>query len=55
MKILYSSKFEKEYKKLPLKIKLLAEKKEEKFRKNIFDKSLKEHKLTGKLQDYYSF
>jgi len=55
MKIYYSSKFEKEYKKLPLKVKRLAEKKEKVFRKNPFEPSLKTHKLTGKLKSYYSF
>lgn len=55
MKIYYSSKFAKEYKKLPLKIKLQAEKKEKIFRKNPFDSQLKTHKLAGRLRDYYSF
>jgi addiction module RelE/StbE family toxin len=55
MKIYYSSKFEKEYKKLPLRVKRLAEKKEKVFRKNPFEPSLKTHKLTGKLKSYYSF
>ena len=55
MKIYYSSKFAKEYKRLPLKIKLAAEKREKIFRKNPHDPRLKTHKLTGKLKDYYSF
>lgn len=55
MKIIYSSKFAREYKKLPLKIKISAEKKEKVFKKDPFDSSLKTHKLTGKLKDYYSF
>lgn len=55
MKIYYSSKFEKEYKKLPQKIKLLAEKKEKLFRKDPYTPSLKTHKLTGKLKSYWSF
>jgi len=55
MKIYYSSKFAKEYKKLPPKIKLLAEKKEKIFRQNPFDPRLKSHKLTGKLQEFWSF
>lgn len=55
MKIYYSSKFEKEYKKLPKKVKLLAEKKEKVFRKDPFTPSLKTHKLTGKLRNYWSF
>ncbi len=55
MKIYYSPKFAKEYKKLPLKVKLLAEKKERIFRKDKFDPQLKTHKLTGRLKNYYSF
>lgn len=55
MKIYYSSKFAKEYKRLPQKIKLAAEKKEKIFRKNPFDSRLKTHKLTGKLKDYHAF
>jgi len=55
MKIYYSSKFAKEYKRLPKKVKLLAEKKEVIFRKNPFEATLKTHKLSGKLKDYYSF
>lgn len=55
MKIYYSSKFAKEYKRLPKKVKLLAEKKEVIFRNNPFETRLKTHKLSGKLKDYYSF
>jgi len=55
MKIIYSTKFIKKYKKLPNKIKELAEEKEIVFKKDIFDKSLKTHKLHGKFKDFYSF
>lgn len=55
MKIYYSTKFAKEYKKLPKKIKLAAEKKEKLFRENPYYPQLKTHKLTGKLKDYWSF
>lgn len=55
MKIYYSSKFAKEYRKLPLRIKLLAEEKEKVFRKNPQSPNLKTHKLTGKLKEYYAF
>jgi len=55
MKIYYSSKFAREYKKLPLKVKLSAEKREKVFRKDPFNPQLKTHKLTGKLKTYYSF
>lgn len=55
MKIIYSSKFIKEYKKLPKEIKLLAEEKEKIFKENPFNPKLKSHKLKGKLKDLYSF
>ena len=55
MKIYYSSRFAKEYRRLPLKVKLLAEKKEEIFRTDPFRTQLRTHKLTGKLKEYYSF
>jgi addiction module RelE/StbE family toxin len=55
MRIYYSRRFAKKYKRLPNKIKLLAEIKENLFRKNPFDPRLKTHRLTGNLQDYWSF
>lgn len=55
MKIYYSSKFEREYKKLPKKMKKSAEEKEEIFRKNPFDPQLNTHKLHGRLKDYWVF
>lgn len=55
MKIIYSPKFAREYKKLPLKVKRLAEQKEPIFRKNPFDPKLKTHKLGGILKDFWSF
>ncbi len=55
MKIYYSSKFAKEYKRLPKTVKIAAERKEAIFRKDLFDPQLKTHKLTGKLKEYYSF
>lgn len=55
MKIYYSSKFAREYKRLPLKVKNLAEKKEKIFRQNPFDQRLKTHKLTGRLKEFWSF
>lgn len=55
MKIIYSTKFGKEYKKLPRRVKFSAEKKEKIFRKDPFDPRLKTHKLSGKLKDFYSF
>ena len=55
MDIFYSSKFERKYKKLPTKIKKIAEKKEKIFRKNPFDQRLETHKLKGPLKGLYSF
>ena len=55
MKIIYSSKFAHEYKRLPDKIKIIAEKKELIFRNNPFDPSLETHKLHGKLDEFWSF
>lgn len=55
MKICYSSKFAKEYKRLPDKIKAKAEEKEKLFRKNPYHSRLKTHKLTGKFKEYWSF
>ncbi len=55
MKILYSSKFAREYKRLPLSIKKIAERKEEIFRSDPFDPKLKTHKLKGGLKGFLSF
>jgi addiction module RelE/StbE family toxin len=55
MKIYYSSKFAREYKKLPPKIKKLAEAKEKLFRKNPFERRLDTHKLSGSLKDFWAF
>ncbi|MDP2630903.1 MAG: type II toxin-antitoxin system YafQ family toxin [Candidatus Uhrbacteria bacterium] len=55
MIILYSSKFKREYKKLSLKVKMRAEKKEILFRKNPFDPQLGTHKLKGRLKEFWAF
>jgi len=47
MEIIYSPKFAREYKNLPLEIKKIAEVKEAIFRSNPFDAHLKTHKLHG--------
>ena len=54
-KIYYTVVFARHFKRLPARIKLLAVKKEKLFRENVLHASLKTHKLTGKLADYYSF
>lgn len=55
MEIIYSSKFAREYKKLPNKAKDIAEEQEAIFRKDPFDPKLKTHKLKGKLSGFLSF
>lgn len=55
MKIYHSRKFAKAYKKVPLEVKLAAEKREEIFRLNPFEPILKTHKLKGELSGFYSF
>lgn len=55
MRIFYSSKFAREYKKLPVDIKKVAEKREGIFRQNPFNPKLKTHRLTGKLKEFWSF
>ena len=55
MEIIYTSKFAREYKKLPRDIKDIAEKQEIIFRKNPFDARLKTHKLKGRLSGFLSF
>jgi len=55
MEIIYSSKFAREYKKLPDNIKDIAEEQESFFRKDPFDPKLKTHKLKGKLSGFLSF
>lgn len=55
MRIYYSSKFKREYERLPKKIKVLAEKKEFIFRNNPFESRLDTHKLSGRLKEYWAF
>jgi mRNA-degrading endonuclease YafQ of YafQ-DinJ toxin-antitoxin module len=55
MKIFYSPKFEKQFKKLPYEIKLLSLEKENYFRNNPFDFRLNTHKLHGKFAEFWAF
>ena len=55
MEIIYSTKFAREYKKLPDSIKDIAEEQEILFRKDPFDPRLKTHKLKGKFSGFLSF
>ena len=54
-KIIYTPALKKEYKKLPKKIKFIAEQKEKLFRKNPFNPILDTHKLHGRLYEFWSF
>ena len=54
-KIVYSSRFEKNFKNLPSRIQHLALKKDELFRKNPFHSSLKTHKLGGKFEGTWAY
>lgn len=55
MDIIYTPKFVKTYRKLPLRIKLLCEKKEKIFVKDPHDSRLKTHPLGGELAGRWSF
>ena len=55
MKIFYSPRFERLYKKLPDNIKDKAELAERLFRDNSQDTRLRVHKLCGKMSDCWSF
>ncbi len=53
IKITYSSKFLKSFKNLPKNIQKVAVRKIELFEKEPFSTSLKTHKLTGNLDEFY--
>ncbi|MBU1130821.1 type II toxin-antitoxin system YafQ family toxin [Patescibacteria group bacterium] len=55
MEIVYSQKFAREYKKLPVNVKNTALKQEVIFRKDPFNPKLKTHKLKGKFKEFLSF
>ena len=55
VKIVYSSRFARSYKKLPTRVKRVAEKRERIFRRDPFDPRLKTHKLKGGLVGHWSF
>lgn len=55
MEIIYTRKFLKIYKKIPTKVKVLAENKEKIFRSNPHDSRLKTHGLSGELDGRWSF
>ena len=55
MKIFYSSKFERGYRKLPQRMKIKAEEKEKLFRSDPFHPVLDTHKLGGRFQGFWAF
>jgi addiction module RelE/StbE family toxin len=55
MKILYSSKFARQFKKLTKQVKEKAIEREKLFRKNPFNPILKTHKLHGDLSGFWAF
>ena len=55
MRIEYTKKFARQYRKLSLPVKQAAEKRESIFRSNPKDHRLKTHKLKGNLKDLWSF
>jgi len=55
VEIIYSSTFVKEYRRLPSKIRILAEKKEKLFLSDPHSPALKSHALTGKFLGRWSF
>jgi addiction module RelE/StbE family toxin len=55
MKIIFSAKFQRQYKKLPKHIRQSVIKKGNIFQKNPFDSSLKTHKLHGRFNGFWAF
>jgi mRNA-degrading endonuclease YafQ of YafQ-DinJ toxin-antitoxin module len=55
MNIVYTKKFEKMFKRLPISIKNQAVQKEAVFMRYPFSQTLKVHKLKGKFEGYYAF
>ncbi len=55
MEIFYSSKFEKEFRRLPKNIQKRALEREQWFRENPFDSRLHTHPLTGSLDGNHAF
>ncbi len=53
--VFFTPTFAKNYHKLPIQVRKKAEKREEIFRTDPFSPTLKTHKLTGKLEQYWSF
>ncbi len=54
-KVVFSSRFEKEFDRLPRQIQEAAHTKDEKFREDAFDPSLETHKLSGKFEGDWAY
>ena len=55
MEIFYSSRFWREYKRLPFEVKEKAKEEEKIFLRDPFDRRLKTHKLQGRLDELWAF
>ena len=55
MEVRYTSRFEREAKKVPRHLRKTVEDRVELFKRNPFDSRLKTHKLTGALKEFWSF
>jgi len=55
VKVYYSPKFKKAFRKIPTKIQVLVADKEQVFKKDPFHPSLKTHALKGRLKGLFSF
>jgi len=55
MKIIYTSEFQRSFKRLSREVKSEAIKKEKIFKSDPFDNRLRTHKLSGKLKDCWAF
>jgi len=53
--VVFSSRFEKEFDRLPREIQELAHKKDRKFRADAFNPSLETHKLSGKFEGDWAY
>lgn len=55
LRILYATKFIRQFKKLPEAVRCIADEKGMMFKNNPFDQRLRTHKLSGKLDGLYAF
>lgn len=55
LRILYATKFIRQYRELPKALQRVANKRGVIFKRNPFDSQLKTHKLSGRLDGFYAF